>query len=137
MKRCPYCRREYGEDVVECPTDRSQLGPPQPDFPRRSFVACKISIGAGIIGNGLIVLSCLPFVAIPRGTGIRPMSWAVWVFLIALCTLVVGLPSALISFRSSSRLTSILALVLSLSPWPLAGFVLRAIAAMFGLQIEE
>lgn len=138
MNKCPYCGAEYSDGVAECATDHAQLVTPAREdcLSSRGPIAGKISIGVGIIGNGILVLSCLPFFAIPRGTGIRPMSWAMLVAFIAVCTLAVGLPSALISFRSSRRRVSITALVLSITPWPLAVLLLRAIAAVCGLEIE-
>jgi hypothetical protein len=96
----------------------------------------KIALVTGILGNGIVIAYSLPFFAVPRGSGIRPMGWAALMFLIAFWTLIVGLPFSLISFKSCSKRVSIISLLLSLTPLPLASTLLHLIAAICGLELE-
>jgi hypothetical protein len=65
------------------------------------------------------------------------MAWAGCVIAIAFGAFIVGLPSALVSFRSCSRWVSLTGLLLSVSPWPLSLVLLYGIAAVRGLHIVQ
>jgi hypothetical protein len=99
----------------------------------------RISLGAGFIGNGLVILSCLLFFDAPHDSSIRTFEagWALFIDFVAACTLVLGLPSALISFKSCSRRVSIAGLLLSLAPLPIALILMNIIAAVTHLQLGE
>ena len=96
----------------------------------------KIALATGILSNGVVIALSIPFFAVPHGSGIRPMAWAAFMFMIAFWALVVGLPSSIISFRSCSRRVSIVSLILSLSPLPLAVLLLHSIATICGFELE-
>ena len=90
---------------------------------------------AGVLGNGVVIAYAIPFLTLAPGTSIRPMAWAALMFLVALVTLIVGLPSALISFFSCSKRVGIAGLLLSLTPLPLASVLLHLIAKICGLEL--
>jgi hypothetical protein len=94
-----------------------------------------LALIAGLLGNGIVVASEIPLLMLAPGTSIRPMGWAALMFLVALVTLIVGLPSSLISFKSCSKRVSFVALLLSLTPLPLASVLLHLIARICGLDL--
>ena len=96
----------------------------------------KIALIAGFLGNGIVVASEMPLLALAPGTGIRPMGWAVLMFLVAFGTAIVGLPASLISFTSCRKRVGIVGLLLSLTPLPLASVLLHVIARICGLDLE-
>jgi len=96
----------------------------------------KIALVAGILGNGIVIAYTIPFLTLAPGTGIRPMGWAALMFLVALGTLIVGVPSSLISFKSCRKRIGFAGLVLSFTPLPLASVLLHLIAKICGLELE-
>jgi hypothetical protein len=126
--------------MAECPLDRTCLDPAVlnatgPDSGFRITPVGKISLTAGLLGNGGVVVICLQLLAVPRGGAVHPTLWAGWVMGISFCAFLVGVPSALVSFWSCSRWVSIAGLLSSVSPWPLSLVLLYGIAAVRGLQI--
>ena len=96
----------------------------------------RIALGVGIGSNGLVIVFCIPFLAVAGGSGIRPMGWAALMCMIAFWAFVVGVPSSLISFRSCGRRLSILSLLLSITPLPLSMILLHSLAAICGFELE-
>jgi hypothetical protein len=139
MSQCPYCGGECDDSALECPVDRTSLDAAllnsagsESDF--RITPAGKISLAAGLIGNGAIVVLFIPFLLLSRGAIIGSSSWAIAGIAIACCTFIAGLPTALVSLRSCSRWVSLLGLLLSVSPWPLSLLLVNLIAAVRGLH---
>lgn len=97
----------------------------------------KISLCCGLLGIGLVVFYSTQFLSIPRGTPIRPMAWAAFMFFIAFFSLVFGLPSSVYSFKKNPKWVGITGLALSLAPFPLSSALLNGIAAICGLMIES
>jgi hypothetical protein len=128
--------------MAECPLDRTCLDPAvlnstASETGLRITPVGKISLTAGLLGNGGIIVICLQLLKVPRGGAVQPMSEAGCVIAIAFCAFIAGLPSALVSFRSCSRWVSLAGLLLSVSPWPLSLVLLYLIAAVRGLHIVQ
>lgn len=140
MRLCPYCGRECDDSALECPLDRTSLvvsasNSAVSESTFRITPAGKISLSAGLVGNGAIVVLCLHFLFLPRGATIGNASWAAPGIAVASCVFVAGLPTALASFRSCSRWVSITGLLLSVSPWPLSLLLVNLFAVIRGLNI--
>lgn len=140
MRRCPYCGRECDDSASECPLDRtslvvSALSSAASESTFRITPVGKISLSAGLVGNGAIIALSLPFLVLPRGAIVGGASWAAPGIVVASCVFIAGLPTALVSFRSCSRWVSITGLLLSVSPWPLSLLLVNLIAAIRGLNI--
>jgi len=85
----------------------------------------------GIVANTIVVIITIPFFFnIPIGAEIRPMGWAGISFLIALGSIILGLPCSLVGILSKRRLIGWISLVLVLSPELMASGLLHIAAAM-------
>jgi hypothetical protein len=133
MRQCPYCGRECDDSALECPIDRTSLDTSALDTGFKITLSGKISLIAGIMGNGAIVMFCGPMTMLLPGPIFGRKSWAGSGIIVAFCTLIAGLPSALVSFRTCSRWVSITGLLLSVSPWPVLLLLVYLIAALRGL----
>jgi hypothetical protein len=110
----------------------------KPVTDKKRRVATTLALGTGIIFNLLVLVSTIPFLSVPRGRGIRPMGWAMFVFEMAFLALVIGLPMTIIGFVTErSRRLNILATCLALTPLPLAIILLRVLAAACGFVCES
>jgi hypothetical protein len=70
--------------------------------------------------NGLEFLLTIQFYWVPRGTPIRPMAWALYVFMLAFAGLV-AIPMILPTLRKQPRLIwPWIVFVLAFTPYPLA-----------------
>lgn len=70
--------------------------------------------------NGLVLLITIPFYWVPSGARLRPMAWAMWVFMLALAGLF-GLILVLPTLRRHRQLAwPWFVVVLALTPYPLA-----------------
>jgi hypothetical protein len=87
----------------------------------------QAAMRAGILGNSVVFGFWLLMVLQP---GFRSgKAFFIIAVLAAIPTLIVGLPTALLSFRSSDTRLSMVALILSLSPYPLAAFLTEVYSA--------
>lgn len=95
------------------------------------------AISLGVLANLAVIASSYWLFQIEPGTAIRPMGWALMVFIIALCSIVI-VPSAAFAarrhrcapwqFRSS--------IVLSLTPFIVGHVMLRITAAVVGFSLK-
>jgi hypothetical protein len=104
-----------------------------PDIP----VTGRIAIACGLLGCGLTLYYCYPFIHVPKGTAIRPMGWAMVTTVISFLTLVVSLPSALSALKKDPKWVGFTGLVLGLIPFPLASFLLHFAAYVRGFQLAD
>ena len=73
-----------------------------------------------LVINGLEFLLTIQFYWVPRGTRIRPMAWAFWVFFLAIAGLA-AIPMILPTLRRQPRMFwPWIVVVLALTPFPLA-----------------
>ena len=97
----------------------------------------KVSLFVGLMGNYLALLSCAHYLVMPRGTVTRDMGWVVFVMGIAFSTLIVGLPTALMSFRRSGKRVGLAGVILSLSVLPVAAIWSNLLGAACGIVFEQ
>ena len=140
MRQCPYCGRDCDDSALECPLDHTSLNAtalssPGSESAFRITPAGKLSLSAGLVGNGAIVVLCLPLLVLHRGASVSGTSWAGPGIIVAICTVIPGLPGALLSFRSCSRWVSLTGLILSVSPWPLALLLVNLFVTVHGLHL--
>jgi hypothetical protein len=140
MRQCAYCGRECEDSALECPLDHTSLVPSASNSAAsestfRINPAGKLSLSAGLVGNGAAVVLCLPLLILHPGAVVGAASWASPGIIVAICTVIPGLTGALFSFRSCSRWVSVTGLLLSVSPWPLSLLLVNLIATIHGLHL--
>ena len=115
--------------------DRASDYQPWPSPARRPWAAW--SFGLGAFFNLVIVVNAVPFLFVPHGHGVRPMGWAVLMFVTAGAALWLGLPLALLSrLRGERGRLAGWGIVLSLTPLPLALILLHSLSAICGFELE-
>ena len=144
MRACTYCGKDNEDAASFCAGCGDSL-----DSPASSFVAVSeeqrnqrvyfawFGLLVGIIGVGFIVFISYPFFFVPRGRGIRPMAWAMALFVTAAGTFLVGLPCSFIGTTSNKRLIGWLGVILGIAPWPLGSAMLHIAMALRGFELEE
>jgi hypothetical protein len=95
------------------------------------------TLGIGLLGNGLIVVSSLTLLDIPRGT---QSVWDMGLVILELCisvpTLALGMLTAAFSFSSCPRWVGVTGMLLSLSPMPLASVLAQFLAYACGFTFH-
>ncbi|MGC3989886.1 MAG: hypothetical protein QM796_09460 [Chthoniobacteraceae bacterium] len=85
-----------------------------------------------------IFAQALPFLAVPRGTPIRPMGWAVFSLLLALGLTVFGVIHVSLQLRTKqSRAFCAVGYFLSILPIPIVMSSLQLMAAIKGFELES
>jgi len=111
-------------------------------FCSRRLVEDRLAASAlalSLATNGCSALAMLPLLAVPRGTAIRPMIIAIIVFVMALVSLLVGVPlsvAALIRRQGKRIPLVIVPFVLNLAVLPVGWLLIYLIAELCGLKLE-
>ena len=96
-----------------------------------------LPFGLAVAANAVVAVLSLQFYFVPAGSHIRPMGWAGFCAMVALASIAAVIPKAIISMRQSRRyLLPLVAIVLSLLPFPLASGILHHAAALRGFILS-
>jgi hypothetical protein len=100
-------------------------------------IESRLPLWMAIIANTLSLLLSLQFFWVPRDAWIRPMGWSFWIFIIGIGTLVV-LPLTLFNLkRLRGRTWPKYAVILALTPIPLAMLVAGLAHMIIGFHYEQ
>jgi hypothetical protein len=106
----------------------------EPDPVRTGFIAFYVSLAA----NLLVVLASAPLLLATPDSHVRPMSWAMATMAAIGVGLVIGLPLSIVAIaRDKLKWLGMVALLLSLTPWPLGGLLLHGIKALIGFELSQ
>jgi len=90
-----------------------------------------------LLCDGYVFAQALPFLAVPRGAGIRPMGWVFFTLLLACGMTVFGLVYVTGQFRTQQNKAFCgIGIFLSLLPIPIMMSSLRLMAAIKGFELE-
>jgi hypothetical protein len=92
------------------------------------------ALGVAAIAHILVLASSIQFFFVPAGSHIRPMGWALMMFIIGAGTFVVAVPIGAIAIRKERpRYLGAIGLVLGLTPFWFSSFLLHFAAWLKGL----
>ena len=95
------------------------------------------SVFVGLITNGYVLFGSLQFFWVPRGASIRPMGWAMFVFLVSLVCFVTVAVLCIQGVRKDRTYGWMaLSLPLGMSPFLIAGGVLQFAAWLNGFTLS-
>lgn len=84
-----------------------------------------------------LALQTAPFLQVPAGSWIRPMGWAMYTMLSALGLMIFSLSASIASLRTQpSKITSVIAILLSLAIIVVPSVALHAIAQIKGFNLS-
>jgi hypothetical protein len=89
-----------------------------------------------LFANILVFGLSLPFYWVPEGTPIRPMAWAFWVFIIAAAAIVSIIVAIPLLRKNQGRWWVWLAILLSVTPYPLGVSMLHHASHLRHLFLE-
>jgi hypothetical protein len=91
-----------------------------------------------LLCDAYVFAQALPFLAVPRGAGIRPMGWVAFALLLALgMTVFEWFYVSRQLHTQPKRASVVLGYVLSLLPFPIVMASLRLMAAIKGFELEQ
>jgi hypothetical protein len=100
-------------------------------------IESRLPLWMAIIANSLSLVLSVQFFWVPPGAWIRPMGWALWIFIIGAGALLV-LPLVLFNLkRLRGRTWPKYAVVLALTPVPLAMLVSRLAQLIIGFHFSQ
>ena len=89
------------------------------------------------LGITWLALQAVPFLRVPSGTPIRPMSWAAYTLLSALVLMAVSVSASIAAFRrGKNKFACTFAVILSIAMLVMPSLSLRGVALLKGLQLE-
>lgn len=100
------------------------------------FASLRVSIFITTLTQLIVIYISLGFFFIPEGTDIRPMGWAVLLFLLAALNAAIAIPFSIAAFSKSGfpRL-SLLSGVYALTPWFTGALILGFAASFRGFTL--
>lgn len=104
-------------------------------FQRHRFGLAAVGVAA--IAHVLVLAFSVQFFFVSAGAEIRPMGWAAMMFLIAICTFAIAVPTGAIAIKKERpRYFGILGLVLGFTPIGFALFLLNFAARIKGFDLS-
>jgi hypothetical protein len=139
MKKCSYCGAEYSDDISVCALDQTSLDVP-PSSSSFSFPwAALFSWGGlvfGMLGTASAFLNTYPYYFVHHDIGPGMIFYFLGLAVIAIFTLVVGLPCAIVGIIKRRRLVGWLGVIFALAPAPLGLAMLKAAMIMNGFHFD-
>jgi hypothetical protein len=110
---------------------------PAPGESEDDQIESRLPLWMAVIANSASLVLSLQFFWVPRGAWIRPMGFALWILLIGVGALLV-LPLVLFNLkRLRGRVWPKYAVVLALTPVPLAMLISRVAQVIIGFHFSE
>jgi hypothetical protein len=95
------------------------------------------SCSIGLTTQLIVFLLAVPFAATPSGTSIRPMGWAMLVFMVGALAFFLGALSAIVDVMSGKRVHALIGFVLCASTFFAASGWLHLIAILKGFTLAD
>jgi hypothetical protein len=91
----------------------------------------------GVVAHLLVLVSSSDFFLVPPGGHINPMGWILLMLLWAAASFTASLPLSLISLLKESHWAAGVAVLLSLTPFPFALLLVKALSAIIGFKLAD
>jgi len=105
-------------------------------FQKNRIGFAAISVAA--FAHFLVILFSMPLFRASKGASIRPMSWAYMITILAFWTFIFVIPTGGVAIKKERpRIVGVIAIVLGLTPYVFALFVLACVVMAKGLYLSD
>jgi hypothetical protein len=98
----------------------------------KKSIVCKILFGIDVLVTLYTLIILIP---VSYGESVRPMGWAFLIILFAIISLCIGVITAVVEALRGKYITTILSLLLSITPLPLAMLMFGIFIITKGLRV--